>query len=153
MRALLDCRLDGIQITDLARFFERVHGQVPIESLKVSWLIYGNGYRQDWMRSFVKRSFDLLASAALPFIFPAQKVHREYFGDGSMRQIAPVSPALHLGADRVLIVGTGRQSPDQNRARRIRRHRWPACGQRRRSADDPAQQSTVRRLRRTKGLA
>jgi NTE family protein len=59
----------------------------------------------------------LLASAALPFIFPAVKVHREYFGDGSMRQIAPVSPALHLGADRVLIVGTGRQTPDSARAR------------------------------------
>jgi len=59
----------------------------------------------------------LLASAALPFIFPAVKVHREYFGDGSMRQIAPVSPALHLGADRVLIVGTGRQMLDQARAR------------------------------------
>jgi NTE family protein len=59
----------------------------------------------------------LLASAALPFIFPAVKVHREYFGDGSMRQIAPVSPALHLGADRVLIVGTGRQTQDQARSR------------------------------------
>jgi NTE family protein len=59
----------------------------------------------------------LLASSALPFIFPAVKVHREYFGDGSMRQIAPVSPALHLGADRVLIVGTGRQSAEQSRAR------------------------------------
>jgi len=59
----------------------------------------------------------LLASAALPFIFPAVKVHREYFGDGSMRQIAPVSPALHLGADRVLIVGTGRQTVEQARAR------------------------------------
>lgn len=59
----------------------------------------------------------LLASSALPFIFPAVKVHREYFGDGSVRQIAPISPALHLGADRVLVVGTGRQSPDQARAR------------------------------------
>lgn len=59
----------------------------------------------------------LMASSALPFIFPAVKVHREYFGDGSMRQIAPVSPALHLGADRVLIVGTGRQTLDQARAR------------------------------------
>ncbi|HXM82206.1 MAG TPA: patatin-like phospholipase family protein [Burkholderiales bacterium] len=59
----------------------------------------------------------LLASASLPFIFPAVKVHREYFGDGSMRQIAPVSPALHLGADRVLIVGTGRQTMEQSRAR------------------------------------
>src|SRR4029079_3358551 len=59
----------------------------------------------------------LIASASLPFIFPAVKVHREYFGDGSMRQIAPVSPALHLGADRVLIVGTGRQNTDDARAR------------------------------------
>jgi NTE family protein len=59
----------------------------------------------------------LMASSALPFIFPAVKVHREFFGDGSMRQIAPVSPALHLGADRVLIVGTGRQTLEQARAR------------------------------------
>jgi len=59
----------------------------------------------------------LLASAALPFIFPAVKFNREYFGDGSMRQIAPVSPALHLGADRVLIVGTGRQSGEEARVR------------------------------------
>jgi len=59
----------------------------------------------------------LLASAALPFIFPAVKFNREYFGDGSMRQIAPVSPALHLGADRVLIVGTGRQTGEEARQR------------------------------------
>jgi NTE family protein len=59
----------------------------------------------------------LLASAALPFLFPAVKVHREYFGDGSMRQIAPVSPALHLGADRVLVVGTGRQAHEPERTR------------------------------------
>jgi NTE family protein len=50
----------------------------------------------------------LMASSALPFIFPAVKINREYFGDGSMRQMAPVSPALHLGADRVLVIGTGR---------------------------------------------
>ena len=59
----------------------------------------------------------LLASAALPFLFPAVKLHREFFGDGSMRQIAPVSPALHLGADRVLIIGSGRQSLPAARAR------------------------------------
>jgi NTE family protein len=59
----------------------------------------------------------LLASASLPFIFPAVKVHREYFGDGSVRQLAPISPALHLGADRVFVVGTGRQASDTARAR------------------------------------
>ena len=47
----------------------------------------------------------LLASASLPFIFPATLIHREYFGDGSMRQIAPLSPALHLGATSIMVIG------------------------------------------------
>lgn len=51
----------------------------------------------------------LLASSALPFIFPPVHINREYFGDGSMRQIAPISPALHLGAGRLLVIGVGRQ--------------------------------------------
>ena len=59
----------------------------------------------------------LMASAALPFIFPAVRINREYFGDGTMRQIAPISPALHLGADRVLIISTGRQEQDPARVR------------------------------------
>jgi sugar transferase (PEP-CTERM system associated) len=74
LRELLDCRLNGVQITDLARFFERVHGKVPIESLKVSWLIYGDGYRQGWMRSIIKRTFDIVVATlllvlTLPVIF------------------------------------------------------------------------------------
>src|SRR5258706_8257425 len=47
----------------------------------------------------------LLASSALPFIFKPVHINREYFGDGSMRQIAPVSPALHLGAKRLFVIG------------------------------------------------
>ncbi|NOU01409.1 MAG: patatin-like phospholipase family protein [Gallionella sp.] len=47
----------------------------------------------------------LLASSALPFIFPATLINREYFGDGSMRQIAPIGTALNLGATRVLVIG------------------------------------------------
>ena len=43
----------------------------------------------------------LAASSAIPFLFPAMKINREYFGDGSMRQLAPISPALHLGAERI----------------------------------------------------
>lgn len=50
----------------------------------------------------------LLASSAIPFIFPAIHLNREYFGDGSMRQLAPISPAIHLGAQRILIIGAGR---------------------------------------------
>ena len=47
----------------------------------------------------------LMASAAIPFLFPAVAIEGEYFGDGAMRQTAPLSPAIHLGANRLLIVG------------------------------------------------
>jgi len=58
----------------------------------------------------------LLASSAIPFVFPAVHLHREYFGDGSMRHLAPISPAIHLGAERVLIIGAGRQRHGQERS-------------------------------------
>ncbi len=53
----------------------------------------------------------LLASSAIPFVFPAVPLElhgrTEHYGDGSMRQIAPISPAIHLGAERVLVIGAG----------------------------------------------
>lgn len=53
----------------------------------------------------------LMASSALPFIFPSTPLwvdgRREFFGDGSMRQRSPLSPALHLGASRILVIGVG----------------------------------------------
>lgn len=59
----------------------------------------------------------LLASSAIPFIFPAVRIHREFFGDGSMRQLAPISPAIHLGAERIFIVGASRKNEHQDRRR------------------------------------
>ena len=56
----------------------------------------------------------LLASAAMPVIFPPVRVGREYFGDGALRQAAPISPALHLGATRVLVLGVSDRT-DTNR--------------------------------------
>ncbi len=47
----------------------------------------------------------LLASSAIPLLFAPVKIDNEYFGDGAVRQSAPISPALHLGASRVLVVG------------------------------------------------
>ncbi|MGH8362697.1 MAG: patatin-like phospholipase family protein [Gammaproteobacteria bacterium] len=47
----------------------------------------------------------IMASLALPLIFPAVRLGREYYGDGSLRQMAPLSPAVHLGADRILVIG------------------------------------------------
>jgi NTE family protein len=53
----------------------------------------------------------LMASSAIPFLFPATPLwvdgRREYFGDGSMRQVSPLSPAMHLGAHKILVVGVG----------------------------------------------
>lgn len=58
----------------------------------------------------------LMASAAIPVVFPAVRINREYFGDGAMRQLAPISPALHLGARKVLVVGvSGNRSAPQVR--------------------------------------
>ncbi len=69
----------------------------------------------------------LLASSALPFIFPAVPLRREFFGDGSMRQIAPISPALHLGADRVVVIGVGRQM--QAQPPRVKMAGYPSLAQ------------------------
>lgn len=56
---LLHCKLEGISVIDLSTFFERLRGEVRIESLRASWLIYGEGFRQGIVRTVVKRSFDL----------------------------------------------------------------------------------------------
>lgn len=52
----------------------------------------------------------LMASAAIPFLFPAVKIDGAFYGDGAMRQLAPLSPAIHLGADRLLVIGVRAQS-------------------------------------------
>jgi NTE family protein len=60
-------------------------------------------------RAGVRRAIDLdvlMASSAIPFIFPSVRVDGEHYGDGAMRQLAPLSPAVHLGANRMLVVGT-----------------------------------------------
>jgi NTE family protein len=74
----------------------------------------------------------LLASASIPLIFPPVKINREYFGDGAVRQSAPISPALHLGATRVLVVGvsgnaTGAQA--QQPVMRTQQTRPPSLAQ------------------------
>lgn len=61
----------------------------------------------------------LMASAAIPLFFPAVRVNREYFGDGALRQLSPISPSLHLGAERVLVIGVGGQSPRHPREKTV----------------------------------
>lgn len=62
---------------------------------------------QRWRRQGIPTPIDLshvMASTAIPTIFPPEKISKHYFGDGALRQLTPISPALHLGADKVLII-------------------------------------------------
>ncbi len=112
-----------------------------LHALAVTALSYGSGLHVTfydaiddivpWTRSqriAVRASIgipNLIASASIPFVFPAVALpiegRIEFFGDGSMRQGAPISPAVHLGAERILIVGAGRlNEPPGERARQRR---------------------------------
>ena len=76
----------------------------------------------------------LMASSAIPFLFPAialiMEGRNEYFGDGSMRQTAPISPAIHLGARRILVVGSAELNRTAgNIDEQGSQHSYPSLGQ------------------------
>lgn len=86
-------------------FFEAHSGQQPWE-------------RTRRLGKHTKLHLDhLMASIAVPMVFPPVRIGNEYFGDGAMRQATPLSPAVHLGADRILVIGirdeTGGKEPDE----------------------------------------
>ena len=74
----------------------------------------------------------LLASSAIPFVFPAAQIRCGdgvgWYGDGSMRQTAPLSPAIHLGAQRLLIIGAGRMH-EPAAARQVQAEGYPSLAQ------------------------
>ncbi|EXI68017.1 MAG: putative sugar transferase EpsL [Candidatus Accumulibacter adjunctus] len=65
LRELLDCKLSGVKVLDLASYFERALGQLRLDSLRVGWMIFGDGFRQTWRRTFFKRAFDILVALVL----------------------------------------------------------------------------------------
>ena len=65
MEQLLACRIRGVRVFDLAAFYERARAEVPLESLKASWLVYGQGFVQGRARQTAKRIFDILTSSLL----------------------------------------------------------------------------------------
>jgi NTE family protein len=93
----------------------------------------GDGSHKPWRRAHrIGRPADIglshvLASCALPIAFPAVRIGREHFGDGSMHQLAPISAALHLGARRVLAIGVGSTSLGERSARES--GVWPSLAQ------------------------
>ena len=124
LRALLERNLDFSRI-------DQAIASGALHSLSITCSGYASGHSvsffqghedlQTWTRTQrfgarVQLTLDhLMASSAIPFIFPAVRINREYFGDGSMRQLAPISPAVHLGAERVLVIGSGRMSSENDR--------------------------------------
>ena len=121
---MVDLLAHYVPLKRIPRLMRRGH----LQALAVSASSYTSGQHvtffqaangmQNWARSQriavrARLTHDhLLASSAIPFIFPAVRLplleRDEYFGDGSMRQVAPISPAVHLGAQRVLVIGAGR---------------------------------------------
>lgn len=84
----------------------------------------GRAEHQPWERArrrglrTLLTSDHLLASAALPFVFPATPIGDRFYGDGSIHQLSPLSPAIHLGAERILLVTL--DSPHQGARPRTR---------------------------------
>ena len=118
LRYLLEAYLPCQQINDSIQ-------QGVIESIGITASAYGDGrsvvfYQsaekiEPWERSRRVGRPDtitidhLMASSAIPFVFAAERVGDDYYGDGSIRQIAPLSPAIHMGADRVLVIGVSKR--------------------------------------------
>lgn len=117
LKVLLDKMILWDRLPDLMR-------QGCVRSLAIATSSYSSGehvtfYQSSapilpWVRSSrvavkaILNNDHLMASSAIPFIFPAAPINDLWYGDGSMRQTAPISPAIHLGADKVLVIGAGR---------------------------------------------
>ncbi len=154
-------RLKPRSLLDNAPLHDLLHSMVPLErlpelirlghvhALAVTASSYSSGEHvtffegaaglTPWVRSqrFAVRDRithqHLLASSAIPFVFPAAALQidgrTEYFGDGSMRQSAPVAAAIHLGAQRILVVGAGRMHEPRIDGRLAPPNTYPSLAQ------------------------
>ena len=60
--ALLRCKINGIEISDILGFFEREQGKIPLDIMRPDWLIYSDGFEKSALKGVMKRSFDIIAS-------------------------------------------------------------------------------------------
>lgn len=65
LRELLDCKLRGVRVYDLASYFEQTLGQIRLDALYAGWLIFGEGFAQGGLRTFVKQVFDFVCASVL----------------------------------------------------------------------------------------
>ncbi|OHU88214.1 MULTISPECIES: patatin-like phospholipase family protein [Pseudoalteromonas] len=107
------------EVLDLSRIERNIHKQF-IDAISITVSSYSTGrsvaYYQakdaeTWQRA--KRegvpgriSLDvLMASSAIPMVFPSVRVKHHYYGDGSIHQLSPLSPSIHLGAEKIFVIG------------------------------------------------
>lgn len=65
MRELLDCKLSGVRVTDIATYFEQTAGQIRLDAVSAGWLIFGEGFNQGFLRTTIKRLFDIVCALGL----------------------------------------------------------------------------------------
>jgi sugar transferase (PEP-CTERM system associated) len=65
MRELLDCKLQGVRVVDIATYFEKTLGQIRRDSVSAGWLIFGDGFEQGPVRTVTKRIFDIVCATLL----------------------------------------------------------------------------------------
>ena len=65
LRELLDCKLQGVRVVDMATHFEKTLGQIRLDSVSAGWLIFGDGFSQGLLRTVVKRLFDIVCALIL----------------------------------------------------------------------------------------
>jgi NTE family protein len=109
IRGAIDCGyLDAVAIT-----------AASYASARSTSFFQGAANHGDWSRTRrigVRSDLHLdhlMASIAVPMIFPPVRIDGEFFGDGAMRQATPLSPAIHLGADRILVIGVRDETADK----------------------------------------
>lgn len=75
LRELLDCKLQGVRVVDIATHFEKTLGQIRLDSVSAGWLIFGEGFEQGFLRAMVKRLFDIVCATLLILLtFPIMLV-------------------------------------------------------------------------------
>lgn len=69
LRELLDCKLMGVRVVDIAVHFEKTLGQIRLDSVSAGWLVFGDGFNTGWLRAAIKRVFDIVCASILIVLF------------------------------------------------------------------------------------
>lgn len=129
LRELIERTLDSERISHLIEE-EKLHAlaltAIDYRSSTAVTFVQGNQKLQNWRRTRRKSVASeitpshIMASSAIPLLFPAVEVEGSYFGDGCVRNQTPLSPAIHLGANKLFTIGVRRLSltADEERARK-----------------------------------